>query len=338
MKKTAKQLAEELGVSATTVSMALRGNGNISAATKEKILAAAREAGMTIPSAAESKPEVWRDFALICSDYVEYNARSPYPNPYVFGMIRDLGKVCAEKNARLMTTFSYPSDPDKAPFDGYFVYAGTPFGIAEIQTQKPVVYIDAEPSEKDSVAFDQEGSMKLLAHLIAERGYKRPFFMFFDHIHPKFERSWLLLDFYLRQKGIQMETVKYNENGEILGNEVDQQWNCIRECAKMLAERKNKNTENFPDVILCSNDCFAGMMQLELKKLGIASGKINDPKVIPLIGFDDIPYVPGAGLFTTFRTDTKILADAAFNLMSELIKKRSDYIRHLKVEPKLILR
>ena len=42
MKKTAKQLAEELGVSATTVSLAFRGSKSISKATRDRVLAAAK--------------------------------------------------------------------------------------------------------------------------------------------------------------------------------------------------------------------------------------------------------------------------------------------------------
>ena len=56
MKKTAKQLAEELGVSATTVSLAFRGSKSISKATRDRVLAAAKAAGMEIPEpAAEEK-------------------------------------------------------------------------------------------------------------------------------------------------------------------------------------------------------------------------------------------------------------------------------------------
>ena len=52
MKKTAKQLAEELGVSATTVSLAFRGSKSISKATRDRVLAAAKVAGMEIPEPA----------------------------------------------------------------------------------------------------------------------------------------------------------------------------------------------------------------------------------------------------------------------------------------------
>ena len=59
MKKTAKQLAEELGVSATTVSLAFRGSKSISKATRDRVLAAAKAAGMEIPepAAAAGPPE-----------------------------------------------------------------------------------------------------------------------------------------------------------------------------------------------------------------------------------------------------------------------------------------
>ena len=56
MKKTAKQLAEELGVSATTVSLAFRGSKSISKATRDRVLAAAKAAGMQAAAVLDGQP------------------------------------------------------------------------------------------------------------------------------------------------------------------------------------------------------------------------------------------------------------------------------------------
>lgn len=332
MKKTAKQLAEELGVSATTVSLAFRGSKSISKATRERVLAAAEAAGMEIP---ESTPEtasvVQRDYAMICSGYIEKNPFSLYPNPFIMSVIRDMGTACVRNGARLMTVFEAPEDLEHAPFDGYFVY-GEEQKIDWTRISKPVIYLDKKVSGVHSVSFDQDSSIYQLADFIKERAL-RPFFMFIDNMSEKFNNNYHMLRWLLSEKGMTLQTAEYNLDRKFDFTDIDGQRKLVRDCAQNLAKQNE-----LPDMIICSNDCFAGMLQVELRKYGIQAGGIDQEGVIPLVGYDDIPYVPEAGKFITFRSDIAALSDAAVRLMNELLNHSISYRQHIQIETEMIVR
>ena len=338
MRKTAKQLAEELGVSATTVSLALRGSGSISQATRERVIAAARSAGMAIPETArDTERKIERNYALVCSSRVEQLPTSLYPNPFVLGIIRDMGNACVRSGARLMTVFGLPENLNTALFDGYFIFGGYFMDNDWQHTglkscHKPVVILDQKIPGFHSVAFDQQSSVRLLADFVGEHA-KRPFYLYIDQISPKFIRNYRMLRYLLEERKIPLEAAEYNQDGRVDADDIDGQWALVRCCAEKLAAR-----DTLPDMLICSNDCFAGMLQVELKKRGIAAGAFGRPGVIPLVGFDDIPYVPEAGLFTTFRSDTAVLSDAAVRLMEELLDKPAAYVRHIEVEMEMLVR
>ena len=338
MRKTAKQLAEELGVSATTVSLALRGSGSISQATRERVIAAARSAGMAIPEAArDAERKIERNYALVCSSRVEQLPTSLYPNPFVLGIIRDMGNACVRSGARLMTVFGLPENLNTALFDGYFIFGGY-FMDSEWRytgmknCRKPVVVLDQKIPGLHSAAFDQQSSVRQLADFVGEHA-KRPFYLYIDQISAKFIRNYRTLRYLLQERQVPLETMECNLDGRIGADDIDGQWALVRGCAEKLAAR-----DTLPDMLICSNDCFAGMLQVELKKRGIAAGAFGRPGVIPLVGFDDIPYVPEAGLFTTFRSDTAVLSDAAVRLMEELLDKPAAYVRHIEVEMEMLVR
>ncbi len=333
MKKTAKQLAEELGVSATTVSLAFRGSPSISKATRERILAAAQAAGMTIPEPVTEKPPVvQRDYAMICSEFVAWISGLRASNPFVLNMIKDMGIASSRHGARLMTLFNLPEDLEQAPFDGFFIYNFRENEKLK-QCSKPIIQIDRDVLGFHSVTFDGERSMRQLADWIEQKGYCRPYFLFIDHVHPKFKLNLWMLERLMQDKGIPMEIAFYNQDGAITGWDLDKEIDLIGQVTAKLVRR-----DVLPDLLICSNDCFAGMLQVELRKYGIQAGESDAPGVIPLVGYDDIPYVPEAGLFTTFRTDTAALSDAAVRLMNSLVDCPTAYKQHIHIETEMVIR
>ena len=331
MKKTAKQLAEELGVSATTVSLAFRGSKSISKATRDRVLAAAKAAGMEIPEpAAEEKSAIQRDYAMICSDYIAKIPFSLYPNPFIMSMIRDMGTACVRHGARLMTVFEAPKELESAPFDGYFIFGEEESGWTS--NSKPVIYLDKKVMGAHSVSFDQESSIYQLADFVQERA-SAPFFLFVDNMTSKFGNNYRLLRRLLEERGVSLQTAEYNLDHKIDFADIDSQRKLVRDCAEKLARGGQ-----MPDMLICSNDCFAGMLQVELQKYGIQAGSADQPGVIPLVGYDDIPYVPEAGLFTTFRSDIPALSDAAVRMMNGLLDNPVSYKQHIQIETEMIVR
>lgn len=333
MKKTARQLAEELGVSATTVSLAFRGSKSISKATRERVLAAAKAAGMEIPGPSkELVPTAHRDFALICSNFVERIANIQNANPFILNMVKDMGKASVRQGARLMTLFELPENLDQAPFDGFFAYTFQDLEPLS-STSKPVVYLDYEIAGGNSVAFDIERSMQQLAMFIREKGYRHPMQLLLTHVVPKFDRACELLQYYLSMQGIQLDRMIYNQDSVVTAWDLNAEWQLVRECALELKKR-----DDLPDILICSNDCIAAMLQIELHRLGIEAGQIDVPGVIPLFGYDDIVYIAGTGSFSTFHIDTAALSDAAVRLMNGLLDSPVSYKQHIQIEAEMIIR
>ena len=333
MKKTAKQLAEELGVSATTVSLAFRGSKSISKATRDRVLAAAKAAGMEIPEPAmDIQPAVRRDYALICSDFVERITSIQNANPFILNIVKDMGLACVQQGARMMTLFGIPEDLENAPFDGYFIY--TSQDLARLSSiSKPVVFIDSNISGYHSVTFDINRSMQQLARFIKENGYCKPMQLLLTNVVPKFDQACNMLEYFLQQQGIPLSKMTYNEDGAITAWDLNAEWQLVKECAYQLSQ-----SHDLPDIIICSNDCLAAILQIELQRLGIKTGKANVPGVIPLFGYDDIVYIAGASEFSTFHIDTAALAYAAIRLMNGLLDNPVSYKQHIQIETEMIVR
>ncbi|GAB5560055.1 MAG: hypothetical protein SynsKO_17020 [Synoicihabitans sp.] len=110
-------IARELGVSKTTVSLALRGHPRISTATREKVEAVAKSQGYTID------PHLTRAFSIIQKGrnsthnvigYLDTSSRDPdFGNPFAEQVKRNLIQSAKTKG---FSVTSFEVNPDKMPF------------------------------------------------------------------------------------------------------------------------------------------------------------------------------------------------------------------------------
>ena len=142
-----------------------------------------------------------------------------------------------------------------------------------------------------------------------------------------------MLEYFLQQQGIPLSKMTYNEDGAITAWDLNAEWQLVKECAYQLSQ-----SDDLPDIIICSNDCLAAILQIELQRLGIKAGKANVPGVIPLFGYDDIVYIAGASEFSTFHIDTAALAYTAIRLMNGLLDNPVSYKQHIQIETEMIVR
>ncbi|CAA9221761.1 MAG: hypothetical protein AVDCRST_MAG77-501 [uncultured Chloroflexi bacterium] len=173
---TMRQIADEAGVSASTVSQVLNGRGGFSHAVAERVLAAARQLGYRHKNRARlGADRVLRRIGLVMAGNASIVAR-----PFYASLLVGAGAECAAMDMTI--TYCPVSDPSgvarlgDAGVDG-LVLAG--YLAPELEAQLaalrlPAVVVNNRPSlPADRVVFDDAEGGRLAARVLLRHGHRR---------------------------------------------------------------------------------------------------------------------------------------------------------------------
>ena len=174
-----KDIADQLGISRTTVSRALTGNGRVKKETHDRVMQLARESNYMVNSIARSlRLNDARFIGVVVPDI---------SNSFFSSIIKGVQKVCREHKYMLMVCNSdederYEEEALKTLLEkqisGLIVASvgGCPaFLDKHPGINVPVVYIDNVPegaNEYDLVSIDNYSAASLLTHNIVKHGYR----------------------------------------------------------------------------------------------------------------------------------------------------------------------
>ena len=178
---TSFEVAERAGVSQPTVSRALSGSSMISEATREKVLAAAKELGYFVDERA-ARLRRGHTGTLATVVICQEGARARDVNPFSYAL---LGGICAAASEQgLEVLVSLQSDQDK--LFGHFVERGQAEGLIVIGTTanraawdyfrtigeqtSPIAYWGSPMGDLDWVSSDNEAGARLAAEHLAKAG------------------------------------------------------------------------------------------------------------------------------------------------------------------------
>lgn len=181
---TSFDVAERAGVSQPTVSRALSGSSMISEATREKVLAAAKELGYFVDERA-ARLRRGHTGTLATVVICQQGARARDVNPFSYAL---LGGICAAASEQgLEVLVSLQSDEDK--LFGHFVERGQAEGLIVIGTTangpawdyfrkigeqtSPVAYWGSPMGDLDWVSSDNEVGARLAVDHLAQQGCKK---------------------------------------------------------------------------------------------------------------------------------------------------------------------
>ena len=181
---TSFEVAERAGVSQPTVSRALSGSSMISEATREKVLAAAKELGYFVDERA-ARLRRGHTGTLATVVICQQGARARDVNPFSYAL---LGGICAAASEQgLEVLVSLQSEEDK--LFGHFVERGQAEGLIVIGTTanaaawdyfrkigeqtSPIAYWGSPTGELDWVSSDNEAGARLAVEHLAGRGCKK---------------------------------------------------------------------------------------------------------------------------------------------------------------------
>lgn len=175
-----KDIADQLGLSVTTVSRALSGQGRVKKETCERVMQLARESHYTVNSLARSlRLSDARSIGVVVPDI---------SNSFFAAVIKGAQEICHENDYMLIVCNSdenakYEEEALKTLLEkqisGLIVatVGGCPGVLSKYSsTNLPVVYIDNEPlgaKEYDLVSIDNFSAASRLTRAILERGYTK---------------------------------------------------------------------------------------------------------------------------------------------------------------------
>lgn len=307
-KVTLKDVAAQVGVSHTTVSNAYIRPGQLSAALREKIFAAAQELGCTGPDPAAKQLATGHSGALgfLFSEDLPY----AFSDPAVLAVLNGVAKSCDEMETDLalisagssLRNMNTPVSLGNAAVDGYILYSVAPDSRCVLMAQQrnvPLVVVDQPRLDNvPYVGIDDRGAAYNAAKTLLELGHRRFGILSLKTAHDDYfgiltakrraniahSTIAMRLEGYLtalQEAGIAPENVPAWEipiNSEESG----------AEGARFLLNRQNA-----PTAILAMSDRVAiGAMQT------IRAAGLSIPEDVSIFGFDDIPAAALSDLST----------------------------------------
>ncbi|WP_081752690.1 LacI family DNA-binding transcriptional regulator [Kallotenue papyrolyticum] len=183
IKPTIRMIAEHVGVSPTTVSLALRGDPSIPSATRARVLTAARELNyVPKPRRARAKQLVLRRIAFVMPNFGDQPVSA---NPFYGEVLRGAEQECQRRRASLLFTLLSNHDPltperlsvfGRDSVDGLLLVGPYPPGLVHTvarYSQRPLVLVDNTlPGQPyDSVMADDFGGGYLATQHLIELGH-----------------------------------------------------------------------------------------------------------------------------------------------------------------------
>ncbi|MDI9485098.1 MAG: LacI family DNA-binding transcriptional regulator [Bacillota bacterium] len=279
MSVTLKDIAEELGVSVTTVSRALTGRGRVSPQTRQQVMEKASELGYNFASSGNSTAQ-----SSIC---VVFNARlhSLSADPFYSTVMVGVENECQKYGSKVFfQTIDKPHDTslwelhERGQLDGLILVGADVFPSVVEQAKSlavPVVLVDnwLPDLPVDCVVTDNRGGIMRLVNYLVSQGHERIGFIGGPLSHRSLQERYDGYRAALRENGI----ARKHEWGWIHA-ESGPQADKGREGMEALIERGLPVT-----ALITDNDSTAlGVLQ------ACAAAGIKVPKDLSLVGFDNV--------------------------------------------------
>jgi len=293
---TQKDLAEHLGISVTTVSMAMRNDSRISEPIREKVHGAAIEMGYTLPIRQNPAPEM-QHFVFI----------NPWGggNEFYSNVLSGAGRICQRNQIGLR--FSQIDEATRQFMVHHeqidtFLFAGS---IDEqiirqfIKLNRPIVLIDNNLPELnlDRVLIDNTRSVYRTVMRLAEAGHKKIAFIKGPD-HPSFVERLAGYRSAMQELGLPTQELPQEITSFKNGQEYMAQW--IKEFGKPA----------FTALIGCNDEATIGSMRA-LQEFGL-----RIPEDISMVGFDDISAatITNPGL-STHHVHRELMGEMAVRML-----------------------
>lgn len=305
---TLRELAQQLGLSITTVSRALGGHGDVSAATRERVLAAAAELGYR-PNPLGQRLRSGRTEAV--------GVVLPVPpdrmaSPFFLELLAGLGERLTAAGLDLLVT-ACPPGPDELGryrrlvegrrVDGlvvvrtrrhderieYLLDRGIPFAAhGRAETSRPFAFLDAD---------GERGFLEATRHLVA-LGHRRVALV---NAPAEYNFSRHRLDGY--QRALEEAGIRPDPRFVVEGD--------LTEEGGHAAARRLLALPAPPTALLCANDLTAFGAMHALRELGLRAGRD-----LSVVGYDDVPLARfGDPPLTTLRQPTRAMGGRLAELL-----------------------
>lgn len=304
MAVSAKELAKKLNVSPATVSMVLNNKSGISAATRDKILAAAKEYGYDLSKYATHSEATHN----ICFVIYKKSGEVIADTPFFSDLTEGISNACKSRNLNLSIMYLYGKEPiepqikelaDK-DYDSILLLATemsredfTPF----LELSHSLVVLDCyyEDLPLDTVLINNvQGAYVATAHL-AEQGFKKIGYL---------KSSFRIANFDERADGYFKALRHYHlkKNLTIIPELSPSMEGAYRDMKELL-----KQGVPLADAYFADNDLIAAGAMRAMLETGI-----RIPEDVSIIGFDDIPICnflsPSLSTMNVQKHDFGILA------------------------------
>jgi LacI family transcriptional regulator len=303
---TIKEVAEAAGVSRSTASRALAGNGYVAGQVRERVRAAARELGYVVDATARSlKQQSSRLIGVLVSDLT---------NAFYADLASGAGRECRARGYTMMLIDDSGSADDEIEAAEAFValrvagVIGTPVsaGLADFLARQrtPVVEVDRQFAEGlvDAVVVDNRAAARATTEHLLELGHRR-IALFIDETEWTTGRDRLAgYTDAIQAAGLEMDSALVFPTGW----DVD----AAREAAETLLSSPDR-----PTAIFAANNVLAEGAWRAAAHLGLGV-----PEVLSLVSFDDAPWMsmvtPG---LTSISQDAEDLGARAIDTLLERI-------------------
>lgn len=338
-RSTIKDVAAEADVSISTVSLVLNDKGNVSADTRERVLATAERLGyVPKPSARHLATQKTGNIGLVLRDDhftrsepfytriflgTEFEAR--LQNVYVLLTTIPKHYVPEEHTPRFLRERNVDGLVIAGKVDGAFLEEAKQLGV-------PLVLVDFEAEQLPAVVIDnQNGARSAVEHLL-QRGHRRIAFAGADMAHPSIVARLEGYRLAVASSGIGLDPslVFTADGGEPTFN-----------TGLALADRLLA-CEPPPTAVFCANDAVALGVLERMRQRGV-----DVPSRLAVVGFDDVAGAATAvPPLSTVRVFNEQMGELALRSLMDLIEtsprtKSASYERGshtIKVNTELVVR
>lgn len=332
-KPTSFDIAYRAGVSQPTVSRALRGDKAVSAATREKIEAIARELNYTVDKNASSlRSQRANTIALLF--FEDPTADDSNINPFFLSMLGSITRECANRGLDLLISFQRMEDDwhvkyqDSHRADGlillgygdYTAYARKLEQLARQGTHFVRWGSVREDNIGPTVGSDNFGAGKLAGEHLLSLGRRRIAFLGdADEGYPEFADRYAGCCAAMREAG-------FEPDGGLRKDALTSEADGYIAAKSLLADGRPF------DAIFAASDLIAiGAMQ------ALAEAGRRVPEDVAIVGFDDIPAANHTSPpLTTLMQDLRGAGGALLDVLTEAIE--GEAITRCELPARLVVR
>ena len=323
-----KDLAQRCGVSVATVSKALNGQQDVGEATRQRILAAAKELGYTANSAARAlKTNRTYNIGILFTDL----SRSGFMHEYFASTLNSF-RLEAERCGYDITFISSNVGRTDTSYLQHALYRGVDGvavicadyydpGVQElIQSDLPVVTLDHAFNNRTAVLSDNMNGLESLVRYVYGKGHRR---IAYIHGNQTAVTENRMMGFYRACEALDLKIPK-----EYIGEcEYHEPISCYEATKRMLA------LPNRPSCILFSDDySYIGGIN------AIIDAGLRVPEDISIVGYDGIHMAKMVSpKLTTWQQNTTELGRIAAARLIECIEHpRTTPAEHIVVQGRLL--